>query len=384
MKLSKEFYGFGETLREHASRVIVGFSIHLLESSIFGRFTRRVLKHTPPNIAALAFNRIGMQSVNPSFLGEPELGHIALFTQSGIIRRTIFSMLMAEKLGLSACVSFDSQKELDWSQLREMAREENTRVIMLYIESINKGRLMMDVAKDVTQTKPIIVLKAGKSEAGSRAVLSHTGQLAGSNEICKAAFRQSGMLQVSSLEDMLDYSKALCYYKGAEGSKVGIVSNGGGLGIVCTDSCVQMGLAIPQLSYQNQHLLRERLVFSSGVSNPIDLSAVATASCYRTALQLLFGTRAVDVVLLIVTPTPLLKMEDLAETIVEFVRAEVMPMIVCASGNSKFVENLRRLTRSCLPIYCQPGKGRRRSILVGLLRQYLWPCQEEVALVLAG
>ena len=355
--MKKESKAYREIVRNNTYKMIVNFTVRLWEFPILGRFFVKASKHIPNTIATSAFNRIGMQSVHPEYLGNPEHGHFALFTQSGIIRRTILSMLMSEKMGLSTCVSFDSHREFDWSQLREVAKDENTRVIALYIESIRRGRFMMEIAKKVTQTKPIVVLKAGNSEAGSRAVISHTGSLAGSDEICRAAFKQSGMLHAKSLEELLDYSKAFCYYQRTRGSRIGIVSNGGGLGIICADACLQRGLEVPRLSDEYQHKLNENLSFSSGVSNPIDLTALTTASGYRTTLDFLLRTETVDIVILVVTPTPMLHIEELASSIKGFASQGHLPIIVCISGSTKYEYDVHRLTHGRLPIHSQPERA---------------------------
>lgn len=317
-----------------------------------------MLRHVPQPIEKAVFDRVGMNSVNPAFLDQPRKGHVGIITQSGILRRSLFSMMVEDGLGLSECVVFDQRNAVEWSELRRIAGDKNTHVIILHLESIQYGRAMMDVGKEITRTKPIIVFKAGKTEAGSRGVLSHTGLLAGSDEICRAAFRQCGMLQATTLEEVIDFAKSFVAYPNARvsGSRIGILSNGGGLGIICADACIEIGLEIPRLSDKCQQILRRDLIFASGISNPIDLGAAATSRDYCLTLETLLDSKAVDILIVIVTPTPMLNVAHLANFLVGFVKTCNLPIIVCASGGSRFVKYLRDLVEE-LPLFPLPERA---------------------------
>lgn len=327
-----------------------------LDSSYLAGPVRNILRNVPNPVGKTLF-RFAMNSVNPAFLGQPKTGCIGFITQSGVLRRSIFSMMIEERLGLSKCVVFDQRNAIEWSVLRRIGGDTKTRATIVYIESVQDGRAMMDEAKEITKKKPIIVFKAGKTEAGSRGVSSHTGLLAGSDEICRAAFKQSGMLQANTLQEIVDFAKAFVCYEKSQGFRVGILTNGGGLGIVCADACIGIGLEVPRLNDECQQTLMQGLVFASTVSNPIDLGAAATARDYQLTLEALLDTKAADILIIIVTPTPMVNLVSLTGFLISAVQKYRMPIIVCAAGGFTFVENLRDLTGTRLPIYSLPEEA---------------------------
>lgn len=322
------------------------------------QFFRSLLKYVPMPVLIMG-DKFAMKSFDQSLLSQPEKGSIALVTQSGIVKLIVLNMMARERLGLSKLITYDDDRS-NWDvakYLEKLAHDQETDVIMLHLESIKRGREFIDVAKKVSRLKPIIVLKSGKSGVGARSVMSHVGSLAGSDEICNAAFKQSRVIRAQTIEDMLDFAKALSFQPPAKGRKVAIVTNGGGAGIVAADACINMRLEVPELPKSIERYFQKKLPLFSGVTNPLDLKASATAEIYADALDCLLEFDGIDVIMLMVYPTPALDMEKFVDVILKLRRKYNKPMVVSATGSDKFIEYLCTLEKSSIPLYLLPERA---------------------------
>jgi acyl-CoA synthetase (NDP forming) len=148
----------------------------------------------------------------------------------------------------------------------------------------------MNIARIISNRKPMVALKVGKTGPGARMVQSHTGFLAGKYEIWHAALKQSGVLEVKTLEEMMDFARALSLQRPAEGERVGIITNGGGTGILCADAYIQLNLEVPRLSEAIRDSLYKKISPFSSIDNPIDLTVATTAQDYASALDVLIDS----------------------------------------------------------------------------------------------
>jgi len=245
--------------REHGMRV--------LGPNIFGVFSREV-------------------SLNATF--GPKIGthgNVAILTQSGAIGIGMIGKTSIEKIGLSSIISIGNKSDLDEADLLAYLKDhEATKIIMIYIEGVKHGERIVSVLKDVTRRKPVIVIKSGRSKRGAVAAASHTGSLAGSDEVFDDIMRQCGVIRAEDLEEALDWSKFLAHAPVPKGKNTLIVTNGGGLGVLATDACEKYGVSL----YDDLKKLRE--FFTGDVSefgsikNPIDLTGTATAEDYNRIL----------------------------------------------------------------------------------------------------
>jgi acyl-CoA synthetase (NDP forming) len=168
----------------------------------------------------------------------PMAGPIAVVTQSGAFGAAALDYLSGKEMGVSKFVSFGNKADVTASEmLTYLLHDDETKVILFYAESIDKGREFMEVAKEVTAKKPIVALKVGKTDAGARAAMSHTGSIAGSDRIYSAAFHQTGVLRARDFEDFFDMGKALAFQPPATGNTIAIITDAGGPGIMCVDEC---------------------------------------------------------------------------------------------------------------------------------------------------
>ena len=201
--------------------------------------------------------------------------------------------------------------------LPEVAKDEHTRVIVLYMESVSDGAKFVQAASEVTKHKPVIALKVGRFEAGQKAAASHTGALAGSEAAFDAAFAKAGILRADTAEQMFDWARALENCPLPHGKRMAILTNAGGPGVIAADALETNGLLLSQLTESTLKALTTYLPPSASVHNPVDMLASASPEAYATCLKILLQDENVDGVMVILPPPPMFKTEDVAEKIIQ-------------------------------------------------------------------
>ena len=220
--------------------------------------------------------------------GAGKKGPLALVSQSGNFGGHILQRGAARGIGFSKYVSSGNEADLHLEDYIEyFAEDEETRVIGAYIEGLRDGRRFLELAKTITKKKPIIVMKVGRTEEGRKAVQSHTGALSGSDEIYDAAFRQSGVIRVDEVDDLFDVALALLRQPLPRGRRVGILTIGGGFGVIATDACRKLGLEIPPLTEETIQTLSKYLPSRWSHANPVDMAGDTMGSypCLGTLLK---------------------------------------------------------------------------------------------------
>jgi acyl-CoA synthetase (NDP forming) len=222
-------------------------------------------------------------------------------------------------LGLSSFVSNGNKADISGNDLLEYwEHDEATRLIVLYLESFGNPRKFGRLARRVGRRKPILAVKSGRSSAGSRATGSHTGALVSASDVTvDALFRQAGVIRTDTLSELFDVAKLLDAQPVPVGRRVGIVTNAGGLGILCADACEAAGLEVPDLPAALQEELARFLPAAAATANPVDMLATAGAGHYRRTMEAMAAARAVDTLVVIFIPPMVTRAEDVAEAVVE-------------------------------------------------------------------
>jgi len=243
-------------------------------------------------------------NMNASFVMDAKKGSIGFISQSGALGAGIIYKTVKEGIGFSKFVSIGNMADVDFAELMEyLADTEEDKAIALYVEGIKDGRRFMEVAKRVTKKKPVIVLKAGKSESGARAASSHTGSLAGSWKIYEAAFKQSNVIIADTIDDMLSMARAFTQPL-PKGKRVAIMTNAGGPGVLTADAIDKKGLKLANLEEETIEGLRSFLPPMAAVKNPVDMIASARGEDYYKTAKLLLEDPNVDMLISIcVVPT---------------------------------------------------------------------------------
>lgn len=318
--------------------------------------------------------KYGMRMVGPNCLGvintsvpmnttfassQPIPGSIAFLSQSGALCTAVIDWAPKEGLGFSVIVSLGNSADLNVVDFIEALKEdENTRVIACYIEGISEGDRFVKAVGEVSRKKPVVILKAGLTSMGIRAVSSHTGSMAGSAVAYSTVFKRMGVIQVDSVEDLFNYARAFASQPIPEGRGLAILTNAGGPGIVATDSCEKSGLRLAWLSQETIEKLRAILPEQASVINPVDVLGDASAERYKQALQILLDDPGVNSVIVILTPQAVTQPVETAKAILEVYRSNPKkPILAVFMGGKAVAEAVKILRDNGIPVYEFPEEA---------------------------
>ncbi|MFQ6065618.1 MAG: acetate--CoA ligase family protein [Candidatus Bathyarchaeia archaeon] len=308
----------------------------------------------------------------------PMPGSIAIVTQSGAFGVAALDYLAGRQLGLSKFVSFGNKIDVNESEMLEyFLHDEETRVILLYAESIEAGRDFMDVAKRVTMEKPIVALKSGRTEAGIRAALSHTGAIAGTDRIYDSVFWQVGVLRAKDMEEFFDAGKALAFQPPAAGRNVAIITSAGGPAIMAADECESRGVRVKRFSDETiakfEALKKAGKIPSFATNlNPLDLTGSVTSEMFVEGMKILLEDPEVHSIIVIgLHHAPALQ-EDFVDRIADLAKNYVKPVVACDIGETEMALYIRfRFDKQGIPAYFSPEDAARAVIALVDYGQYL-------------
>jgi len=244
-------------------------------------------------------------------------GNVAFSSQSGALGLALLEKADSRGLGFSAFVSIGNKADVSSNDLIEYWEDDpETDVILLYLESFGNPRKFGRLARRVARRKPILAMKGGRTRSGAKAAGSHTAALAGSEQAVDALFRQAGVIRAETLEELVDTAGLLASQPLPRGRRVAVLTNAGGLGILCADSCEAVGLELPTLSPDTREALALKLPREASLANPIDMLGSATAATYESVLPHLLEDRNVDAVIVLFVPPVVAAADDVAEAVV--------------------------------------------------------------------
>ncbi|HNY36344.1 MAG TPA: CoA-binding protein [Candidatus Pacearchaeota archaeon] len=291
-------------------------------------------------------------NLNASFAPiTPKKGNIAFLSQSGAL---LDSVVDKNKLGFSKVISYGNEAGIDLADFIEYLKTDNeTKVISIYFEGVKDGRKFMRIAKEVSKIKPIVAIKSGRSDKGKEAVGTHTGTLAGDYSVYQAAMKQSGVILVDTLEELFDVSLVLSSLPKCENG-IGIVTNGGGLGVLTVDYCSEMGIEIPSLSKTTISFLEKNKVMEKVVSknNPLDVLGDALSDRYAVAIESLLKQNDINGLIVISTPQLMTEHEKNAKIITELRnKYPLKPIVCCFLGGQSVNSAIEYLESNRIPNY---------------------------------
>ncbi|MBI2173056.1 MAG: CoA-binding protein [Candidatus Aenigmarchaeota archaeon] len=292
-----------------------------------------------------------------SRLQRPGKGGIAFICQSGAVGSATMDLAAKEGYGFSKFVSYGNAMNVDETDILEyFGKDPQTRVICMYIEGMRDGKKFLRTASKISEKKPVIAIKGGVTSEGGRAILSHTGSLAGSAEVYFGAFRQAGVTKADTLQELFNYArifdKSIC----ACGPRIQVITNGGGYGILSTDSIIKSGLVMAKPSAMTLKELRRRHP-KVVTSNPIDLLGDASTQMYRDAIELCLNDRNIDAIIVITLyQTPRLG-TDVVGSIIELNKLSKKPIITVSTGG-EFTRILKmEMEKNGIPSYDYPDEA---------------------------
>jgi acetyltransferase len=300
-------------------------------------------------------------NLNASFASEmPASGNLAFASQSGAICTAVLDLALRERFGFSHFVSIGSMLDVDFGDMIDyLGNDYATKSILLYIESLTNFRKFMSAARSVSRVKPIIVLKAGKSAAGAKAAASHTGAMAGEDAVYDAAFKRSGIVRVDTIEELFDCAELTAKQPRPAGSRLAIVTNGGGPGVMAMDALAKHGQE--PVAFDAETLDRLNLILPAywSKSNPIDILGDATPDRFRRTLEICFESRNIDGVLVILAPQALADPVSVAEALASAMKGRRHPVFTCWMGGRSIGKAVDILNASGIPTYDTPERAVR-------------------------
>ncbi len=325
------------------------------------------------NIRLIGPNCLGVINtvipMNASFsAGLPPQGPMDFMSQSGALGTAILDWAQAGRLGLSKFVSLGNKADVSETDLlRAWAKDPTSNVILSYMEGLPDGQEFISVAREVSKIKPIVALKSGVTQAGSRAVSSHTGSLAGSEQAYEAAFRQSGILRAHSLQDLFDMARAFGYLSPLQGDQIAIVTNAGGPGILATDALERAGLKLARFKPETIKALEQFLPDAASAANPIDVLGDARADRYRFALEQVIESPSVDGILVILTPQAMTEIVETADVITEISEKVDIPILASFMGEARVEAGIETMAKHNVPNFAFPE---RAAMVLQAMSQY--------------
>jgi acyl-CoA synthetase (NDP forming) len=249
-----------------------------------------------PNTMGIFSAKSELHALMPPII--PHHGPLSMFSQSGNLGTQMLAWGESEGVGFEKFVSSGNEGDLTCEDyLRYFAKDDATRVILAYLEGVDPDSELVSVAREISREKPIIVFKGGRTEAGSKAVASHSGAMAGSTHIYKAVFRQTGMIEVSSSQALMDCAKAFSYLPIPQGNRVAVLTHGGGWGVITTDACEENGLVVPPLPDDLIEKFNKILPEYWSHGNPVDMVAVISREPYLKCLEILADWEDIDAII---------------------------------------------------------------------------------------
>ena len=279
-----------------------------------------LLRIVGPNCVGIMVPQLGLDATF-AHLAAPA-GDIAFLSQSGAMITAMLDWAVPRGIGFSHVVSLGDMADVDFGDMLDyLAADQGTRAVLLYVEGLTHGRKFMSAARAAARVKPVLVLKAGRSNAGARAATSHTGALAGADAVYDAAFRRAGMLRVGTMAELFNAAETLALTREQIGDRLAILTNGGGAGVLATDALIAAGGQLAALSEATIQELDRFLPATWSHGNPVDIIGDAPGKRYGDALATLVRDRDIDAVLVLNCPTALAQPQDAARAVIDAVAA---------------------------------------------------------------
>ena len=329
-----------------------------LEKRVLDQARRGPMRIIGPNCLGVMNPLTGLNATFAKGIARP--GNVAFISQSGALMTAILDWSLGEMVGFSAFVSTGSMLDVNWGDLiNYFGDDPRTRSILIYMESIGDARSFLSAAREVSLSKPIIVIKAGRSEAAAKAAASHTGSLTGSDEVLDAAFRRCGVLRVASIADLFSMADVLAKQPRPPGRRLAIVTNAGGPGVLATDTLLGNGGELAALSPQLLRSLDSILPPQWSHNNPVDVLGDAPPQRVAKAIETIAGDAGNDGILVVLTPQDMTDPTQTAEAVKALAKLGGKPLLASWMGGAEVAAGRSILSRAGIPTFQYPDTAAR-------------------------
>ena len=329
-----------------------------LERQLLAEARRGPLRVIGPNCLGVMRPQLGLNATFAETIARP--GNVAFLSQSGALCTAVLDWSLRENVGFSAFVSVGSMVDVTWGDLIDhFGDDPHTHSIVIYMESIGDARAFLSAAREVALSKPIIVLKTGRTAGAAQAAVSHTGSLAGSDAVLDAAFRRCGALRVDSIAELFDMAEVLGKQDRPQGPRLTIVTNAGGPGVLATDALLRSGGQLAALQPQTMARLDQILPAHWSHNNPIDVLGDADPERYAQVVDLVAADRDSDGLLVLLTPQAMTQPQAVAEAVTPHARKAGKPILASWMGGDAIADGEATLNRARIPTFPYPDMAAR-------------------------
>src|SRR5499427_3332318 len=337
-----------------------------LERRILEEARRGRMRLIGPNCLGVMNPHSGLNATFASAMAMP--GRVGFISQSGALCTAVLDWSLREEVGFSAFVSIGSMLDVGWGDLIDyLGDDPNTQSIVIYMETIGDARSFLSAAREVALTKPIIIIKPGRTEGAAKAAASHTGSLTGSDDVLEAAFRRCGVLRVNHISDLFHMSEVLAKQPRPQGNRLTIITNAGGPGVLATDALLTTGGALADLSKETMEELNKFLPPVWSHNNPIDVIGDAGPDLYAKTLEVAGRDPNSDGLLVILTPQAMTDATATAERLKAFGHINRKPVLASWMGGNEVAAGEAILNRAGIPTFAYPDTA---AMVFTAMRQY--------------
>ena len=341
------------------------------------------------NKLVAAANKYGLPVIGPNCLGvmdsrsrndtlflptykidRPKIGGVSFVSQSGSIGSSTLDLISSEGFGLARFISYGNAAVVDEVDLLNyLAHDKETKVIVFYIEGVKRGKEFVELAKTATKLKPVIILKGGVTPSGAKAAQSHTASLAGSAEAYKAVFKQFGFVEADTLEDLLNFAKIFDTQPLTTGNRIGVITNGGGHGVLATDALYQNGLVMAEMGKETARSLRKKMPPIVNIRLPLDIGGDAGEERFGVALDALSNDPNIDAIMAITLFQTPGADERVAASIIAQGARKTKPLVAVSTGSVYTKSHTTLIESAGVPVYESPDVAARAlAALIGYSR----------------
>ncbi|HUC62170.1 MAG TPA: bifunctional acetate--CoA ligase family protein/GNAT family N-acetyltransferase [Alphaproteobacteria bacterium] len=336
------------------------------EDRVGADLRQRVLDAAKPHLLrVIGPNCLGILvpgiKLNASFAHvSPRAGDLAFVAQSGAMVTAVLDWARPRGIGFSHLVSLGDMVDVDFGDMLDyLASDPGTRAILLYIEGVTHARKFMSAARSAARSKPVVVVKAGRRPEGAKAASSHTGAMAGSDAVYDAAIQRAGMLRVYEFDELFDAVETLALCRPSDGDRLAILTNGGGIGVMATDSLIEQGGHLASLAPETIAALDKVLPRTWSHGNPVDIIGDAPPERYKAAYSALAGDPTADAVLVLNCPTAVASSTDAAKAVIGAAKGRSRNLFTSWVGESAVAESRRLFAEAGIPTYATPNHAVR-------------------------
>jgi acetyltransferase len=324
-----------------------------LRQSLVAEARRNRIRLLGPNCLGLMRPRIGLNATFSNNVAQP--GSLALISQSGALCTAILDWASAHEIGFSTMVSLGDAADVGFGELLDyLALDAETRSILMYVEGVGDVRGFMSGLRAAARMKPVIVIKAGRHEEGSRAAMSHTGALVGADDVFEAALKRAGVVRADTIDELFAAAQLLASRHRVRGNRLAIVTNAGGPGVMATDRAVERGIKLAELGATTREKLNQTLPEYWSHANPVDILGDATPARYQSAVGACLADDQVDGILVMLTPQAMTDPTEAARAVIQASTGSPKPVLTCWMGETQVREGRDLLARHQIPTFNNP------------------------------